>query len=80
MKREAALAQMRSLVHDIPEIGLDSIVHIIQNLSPAQRSEVAKVIGRLDGANVTTSSSAPVTATPVIFPLENASTISESSD
>jgi hypothetical protein len=31
------------------EIGLDSIVHIVQNLSPAQRAEVAKAIGRLDG-------------------------------
>ena len=46
LERETALAQVRNLVHKIPEIGLDAIVHIIQNLSPVQRCEVAKVIGR----------------------------------
>lgn len=61
LKREYALAQVRNLMRDTPEIGLDSIVHIVQNLSPAQRSEVAKVIGRLEG----TSSNQGVVATSV---------------
>ena len=50
LKREVALAQVRTLMQETPEIGLDSIVHIVQNLSPAQRAEVAKAIGRLDGS------------------------------
>jgi len=41
-------------MRDTPEIGLDSIFHIIQNLSPAQRSEVAKVVSRLDGGQAAT--------------------------
>ena len=63
LERETALAQVRSLVHKIPEIGLDAIVHIIQNLSPAQRSEVAKVIGRPEvpagPSNAATSPASP---------------------
>jgi len=65
LKREAALAQVRTLVHELPEIGLDSIVHIIQNLSSAQRSEVAKAIGRLEAVDVSnTTVPSPVAANP----------------
>ena len=65
LKREAALAQVRNLVREVPEIGLDSIVHMIQNLSAAQRSEVAKAIGRLEAVDVcNTTVPSPVAAGP----------------
>ena len=51
LKRESALAQVRHLMHETPEIGLDSVVHILQNLSPAQRAEVTKAIGRLESGS-----------------------------
>jgi hypothetical protein len=52
LKRESALAQVRHLMHETPEIGLDSVVHILQNLSPAQRAEVTKALSRLDSGSV----------------------------
>ena len=39
-------------MHETPEIGLDSVVHILQNLSPAQRAEVTKALSRLDSGSV----------------------------
>ncbi len=65
LKRESALAQLRSLIQDTPEIGLDSIVHIVQNLSPAQRAEVAKTIGRLESSPATVPASAGTTPAPL---------------
>ena len=65
LKRESALAQVRSLMQETPEIGLDSIVHIVQNLSPAQRAEVAKAIGRLEGSPVSVPAPAGATPAPV---------------
>ena len=65
LKRESALAQVRSLMQETPEIGLDSIVHIVQNLSPAQRAEVAKAIGRLEGSPVPVPAPAGATPAPV---------------
>ena len=65
LKRESALAQVRSLMQETPEIGLDSIVHIVQNLSPAQRAEVAKAIGRLVGSPVPVPAPAEATPAPV---------------
>lgn len=67
LKREAALARVRSLVHETPEIGLDSVVHIVQDLSPAQRAEVAKAIGRLEGSPApagNAASATPASAAP----------------
>ena len=75
LKRESALAQVRSLMQETPEIGLDSIVHIVQNLSPAQRAEVAKAIGRLEGSPVPVP--APARATPA--PVGSATTSNSSS-
>ena len=70
LKREFALAQVRTLMQETPEIGLDSIVHIVQNLSPAQRAEVAKAIGRLDG----TPTAAPAPAVQAVAPSGSAAT------
>ena len=75
LERESALAQVRSLMQETPEIGLDSIVHIVQNLSPAQRAEVAKAIGRLEGSLVPVP--APAEATPA--PVGSATTSNSSS-
>ena len=65
LKRESALAQVRSLMQETPEIGLDSIVHIVQNLSPAQRAELAKAIGPLEGSPVPVPAPAEATPAPV---------------
>lgn len=70
LKRESALGQVRALIQETPEIGLDSIVHIVQNLSPAQRAEVAKAIGRLEGS----PAPAPATAGQVVAPAGSAIT------
>ncbi|EFX86656.1 hypothetical protein DAPPUDRAFT_222043 [Daphnia pulex] len=70
LKREFALAQVRTLMQETPEIGLDSIVHIVQNLSPAQRAEVAKAIGRLDG----TPAPAPAPVAQAVAPSGSAAT------
>lgn len=70
LKRECALAQVRTLIQETPEIGLDSIVHIVQNLSPAQRAEVAKAIGRLEGS----PAPVPAPAGPIVPPAGSAVT------
>ena len=52
-------------MQETPEIWLDSTVHIVKNLSPAQRSEVAKAIGRLEGSPVSVPAPAGATPAPV---------------
>lgn len=79
LKREAALAQVRSLMQETPEIGLDSIVHIVQNLSPAQRAEVAKAIGRLESSSTPVAVSGGVSTTPAGSPTTSNSTSSDNS-
>lgn len=79
LKREFALAQVRSLMQETPEIGLDSIVHIVQNLSPAQRAEVARAIGRLEGSPAPVPAPAGTTPAPVGSPTTSNSASLESS-
>ena len=73
LKREAALAQVRKLIQETPEIGLDSIVHIVQNLSPAQRAEVARAIGRLEGSPAPANAGTATAATGSVTPSSSAS-------
>lgn len=78
LKREHALAQVRNLVRDTPEIGLDSLMHIVQNLTPSQRAEVAKVIGRLEGSPPAAGGSVNTTSGTAGSPAASADSIDSS--
>lgn len=79
LKRELALTQVRNLMQETPEIALDSIVHIVQNLSPAQRAEVSKAIGRLESSSAPVAVSVGAPATPAGSPTTSNSTSSDNS-
>nr|WDE40200.1 acetyl-CoA carboxylase [Tegillarca granosa] len=48
LQREHVLQQVRSLVQDNPEVAMDSIVHITQHMTPAQRAEVTRILANME--------------------------------
>lgn len=48
LKREHVLSQVRGLIETNPEVAMDSIVHITQHMTPAQRSEVSRILASME--------------------------------
>uniref|UniRef100_A0A8C2PQS0 acetyl-CoA carboxylase n=1 Tax=Cyprinus carpio TaxID=7962 RepID=A0A8C2PQS0_CYPCA len=53
LKRDFALKHIRSLVQANPEVTMDCIIHMTQNISPSQRAKVCHLLATMD--NSTTS-------------------------
>ncbi|XP_051514882.1 acetyl-CoA carboxylase 2-like isoform X2 [Myxocyprinus asiaticus] len=53
LKRDYALKHIRSLVQDNPEVTMDCIIHMAQNITPSQRAKICHLLATLD--NSTTS-------------------------
>ncbi|XP_049326203.1 acetyl-CoA carboxylase 2 isoform X3 [Astyanax mexicanus] len=56
LKRDYTLKHIRSLVEANPEVALDCIMHMAQNITPSQRAKVSHLLATMDN-NTTTSSS-----------------------
>lgn len=48
ISRDYILKQIRSLVQANPEVAMDSIVHMTQHISPAQRAEIMRILSSMD--------------------------------
>lgn len=48
MKRDAAISRVKDVMKEFPEIAMDTIVHIIRRMSPAQRAETMKALTNMD--------------------------------
>ncbi|KFM60577.1 Acetyl-CoA carboxylase, partial [Stegodyphus mimosarum] len=44
IRRDSVISHIRSLLQSHPEVAMDSVVHIIQNMTPQQRSDVLNTI------------------------------------
>uniref|UniRef100_A0A8B9GWE0 Acetyl-CoA carboxylase beta n=1 Tax=Astyanax mexicanus TaxID=7994 RepID=A0A8B9GWE0_ASTMX len=57
LKRDYTLKHIRSLVEANPEVALDCIMHMAQNITPSQRAKVSHLLATMDNNTTTTSSS-----------------------
>ncbi|XP_012679531.2 acetyl-CoA carboxylase-like isoform X2 [Clupea harengus] len=48
IRRDGLLKKLHSLVEGNPEVAVDSIVHLAQNMSPSQRAEVLRILSAVD--------------------------------
>ncbi|XP_014676629.1 PREDICTED: LOW QUALITY PROTEIN: acetyl-CoA carboxylase-like, partial [Priapulus caudatus] len=48
LQRDAAIKNIRQTLQDYPEVAMDSIVHITQNMSAAQRADVTRILSTMD--------------------------------
>ncbi|XP_069475531.1 acetyl-CoA carboxylase 2 [Ambystoma mexicanum] len=48
LKRDYALKHIRSLVQANPEVAMDCIIHMTQNIAPAQRAQLAHLLAEMD--------------------------------
>jgi acetyl-CoA carboxylase/biotin carboxylase 1 len=48
VQRDYVMQQMRSLIQDNPDVAMDSIIHIVQHMTPGQRSEVMRILATTD--------------------------------
>ncbi|XP_054720089.1 acetyl-CoA carboxylase-like [Uloborus diversus] len=44
LRRDSVMSQIRSLLQSHPEVAMDSVIHIIQNMTPQQRSDILNTI------------------------------------
>ncbi|XP_071044333.1 acetyl-CoA carboxylase isoform X1 [Parasteatoda tepidariorum] len=44
LRRDSVISQIRSMLHENPEITMDCAVHIIQNMTPQQRTDILNTI------------------------------------
>ncbi|XP_017269284.1 acetyl-CoA carboxylase isoform X2 [Kryptolebias marmoratus] len=51
LKRENVLKHMRSLVQANPDIAMDCIIHLSQNISPSQRAKLSHLLATMDSAS-----------------------------
>lgn len=62
LHRDSVITKIRSLLQTHPEVAMDSIIHIVQNMSPQQRTDVLTTIRALEiqipESNLTLNSSA----------------------
>ncbi|XP_051888522.1 acetyl-CoA carboxylase 2 isoform X1 [Pristis pectinata] len=49
LKRDYALKHIRSLVQANPEVAMDCIIHMAQQITPAQRTQVSHLLTTMDG-------------------------------
>lgn len=56
IRRDWVLRQVKTLVQENPEVAMDSIVHITQQMTTAKRAQVSKILAAMDsGATVDNS-------------------------
>ncbi|XP_039627737.1 acetyl-CoA carboxylase isoform X2 [Polypterus senegalus] len=48
LKRDYALKHIRSLVQANPEVAMDCIIHMTQNISPSQRAQISRLLATMD--------------------------------
>nr|XP_033810269.1 acetyl-CoA carboxylase 2 isoform X2 [Geotrypetes seraphini] len=53
LKRDYALKHIRSLVQANPEVAMDCIIHMTQNITPAQRAQIAHHLATVDNPSST---------------------------
>lgn len=58
IRRDNAISQVKEVVKEFPEIAMDTIVHIVRRMSPAQRSETLRTLNTMD---LVSQQSEPVT-------------------
>ena len=46
--RRRVVANVCSLITDNPDVAMDSIIHIVQHMTPGQRSEVMRILATTD--------------------------------
>uniref|UniRef100_A0A672JIW7 acetyl-CoA carboxylase n=1 Tax=Salarias fasciatus TaxID=181472 RepID=A0A672JIW7_SALFA len=51
LKRENALKHIRSLVQANPDVVMDCIIHMSQNITPSQRAKVANLLATMDSSS-----------------------------
>ncbi|AWP07055.1 putative acetyl-CoA carboxylase-like [Scophthalmus maximus] len=51
LKRENTLKHIRSLVQANPDVAMDSIIHMSQNISPSQRAKLLHLVATMDSAS-----------------------------
>ncbi|XP_058850382.1 acetyl-CoA carboxylase-like isoform X2 [Acipenser ruthenus] len=50
LKRDYALKHIRSLVQANPEVAMDCIIHMTQNISPSQRAQISCLLATMDNS------------------------------
>nr|XP_015221745.1 PREDICTED: acetyl-CoA carboxylase 2 isoform X3 [Lepisosteus oculatus] len=48
LKRDFALKHIRSLVQANPEVAMDCIIHMTQNITPSQRAQISRLLATMD--------------------------------
>ncbi|XP_072244094.1 acetyl-CoA carboxylase isoform X2 [Leuresthes tenuis] len=51
LKRENTLKHIRSLVQANPDVAMDCIIHMSQNITPSQRAKLSHLLATMDSAN-----------------------------
>lgn len=51
ISRDWILRQIKTLVQENPEVAMDSIVHITQQMTTAKRAQVSKILAAMDSGN-----------------------------
>eukprot|EP00112_Aurelia_sp_Birch-Aquarium-sp1_P021031 Seg556.2 transcript_id=Seg556.2/GoldUCD/mRNA.D3Y31 product="Acetyl-CoA carboxylase" protein_id=Seg556.2/GoldUCD/D3Y31 len=59
IKRDAVLRKIKGLLHSSPDVAMDAIVHIAQNITPAKRNDLSRVLADLDTIQPSESDSIP---------------------
>jgi len=52
LRRDAVLNQANLLMEEHPELAIDSVVHLLQHMNPAQRADAIRAISKIDGASL----------------------------
>ena len=52
------------LLHGSPDVAMDAIVHIAQNITPAKRNDLSRVLADLDTIQPSESDSTPPSPSP----------------
>ncbi|XP_073241070.1 acetyl-CoA carboxylase-like isoform X1 [Porites lutea] len=56
IRRDWVLRQVKTLVQENPEVAMDSIVHITQQMTAAKRAQVSKILAAMDSGNAVENS------------------------
>ncbi|XP_064618157.1 acetyl-CoA carboxylase-like isoform X2 [Liolophura sinensis] len=55
LQREHVTQQIRKLIQDNPDVAMDSIIHITQNISASQRTELINILSNRPGSSTSSS-------------------------
>ena len=48
LKRDQAIAQVKEVVKEFPEIAMDTIVHLMRHMTPGARAETLNTLNKMD--------------------------------